>query len=78
MLTLSEAKEGQWLRVTHTKGDEITVQALRFGIGEGSQIQVQKNISGGPVVISKNQMEIAIGRKLADCIHVQSDPGYSV
>lgn len=73
-MTLGDGKEGQLLVVTHTEGDDITVQALRFGIGEGSQIQVQKNIRGGPVIISKNQLEIAIGRKLANCIHVELNP----
>jgi len=70
-VTLGDGKEGQWLVVTGTQGDEITVQALRFGIAQGAQIQVQKNIRGGPVIVSKNQLEIAIGRKLADFIHVE-------
>jgi ferrous iron transport protein A len=69
-LTLSEGKDGQWLVVTRTLGDEITVQALRFGIGQGSQVKVEKNIRGGPVIISKNHLEIAIGRQLADLIQV--------
>jgi len=69
-VTLGESKDGQWLMVTRTHGEEITMQALRFGIGEGAQIQVQKNIPGGPVIISRNQLEIAIGRQLADCIQV--------
>lgn len=60
-MTLSEGKDGQLLTVTGTEGDDITWQALRFGIGQGSQIQIQKNIPGGPVIISKNQLEIAIG-----------------
>lgn len=72
-MTLSEAKDGQWLVVTSTQGDEITMQALRFGIGQGTQIQVQKNIRGGPVIIAKNQLEIAIGRQLANLIHVEPD-----
>jgi Fe2+ transport system protein FeoA len=69
-VTLGEGKDGQLLIVTSTEGDDITWQALRFGIGEGSQIQVQKNIPGGPVIISKNQLEIAIGRQLASRIQV--------
>ncbi|MBS2001558.1 MAG: ferrous iron transport protein A [Candidatus Obscuribacterales bacterium] len=69
-MTLSEAKDGQWFIVERTTSDDITYQALRFGIGEGSRIQVQKNIPGGPIIISKNQLEIAIGRQLANFIEV--------
>ncbi len=77
-MTLSEAKDGQWLLVERTLNDEITYQALRFGIGEGSRIQVQKNIPGGPIIISKNHLEIAIGRQLANFIEVShSDTGKS-
>lgn len=72
-MILSECKDGDSLVVTRTDGEEIFVQALRFGIGEGSRIKVQKNIPGGPVIISKNQLEIAIGRQLADCIFVSRD-----
>lgn len=70
-MTLSDAIDGQWLVVTATQGEDITLQALRFGIGEGTQVRVQKNIPGGPVIISKNQLELAIGRQLASLIHVQ-------
>lgn len=69
-MTLSEGKDGQWFIVERTTNDDITYQALRFGIGEGSRIQVQKNIPGGPIIISKNQLEIAIGRQLANFIEV--------
>jgi Fe2+ transport system protein FeoA len=69
-LTLVDGKDGQRLLITRTDGDEITMQALRFGIGEGSNIQVQKNIPGGPVIVLRNQLEIAIGRQLAVLIEV--------
>jgi Fe2+ transport system protein FeoA len=73
-VTLSESKMGQWLLVTGTHGEDMSIQAMRFGIGEGAQIQVQKNIRGGPIIISKNQLEIAIGRQLANCIEVTASP----
>jgi Fe2+ transport system protein FeoA len=69
-LTLTDSKNGQWLKITHTEGDDILWQALRFGIGQGSIVQVQKNIPGGPVIISRNQLEIAVGRQLACRIQV--------
>lgn len=68
--TLAEAKDGQTLTVVALDGDDIVVQALRFGIDEGSNIRVQKNIPGGPVIISKHHLEIAIGREIARAIVV--------
>jgi Fe2+ transport system protein FeoA len=70
--TLAEAKDGDWLLFTGTADDDVNWQALRFGIGEGSLIQVQKNIPKGPVIISKKHVEIAIGRELAKSVTVQS------
>ncbi len=70
-LTLAEAKDGDWLIVTGTRDEEVKFQTLRFGIGEGSLIQVQKNISKGPVIISKKHVEIAIGRELALSVTVK-------
>lgn len=71
VLWLSEAKEGQSLTVTNITNEEITWQALRFGLEEGSQIRIEKNIRGGPVIVSKNQLEIAIGRKIAEAIEAR-------
>ncbi len=70
-LTLSEAKQGQKLMVVKTVGDEITMQALRFGIGEGAELTVEKSIKGGPVIVVRNHLEIAIGRSLAEAIEVK-------
>ncbi len=73
-LTLAEAKDGDWLIVTGTADESVKWQALRFGIGQGSLIQVQKNIRKGPVIISKKHVEIAIGRELAACVCVVPAP----
>ncbi len=68
---LSESKEGQLLTVTNITSEEITWQALRFGLEEGSQIRIEKNINGGPVIVSKNNLEIAIGRRIAESIETR-------
>lgn len=68
---LSESKEGQLLTVTNITNEEITWQALRFGLEEGSQIRIEKNINGGPVIVSKNNLEIAIGRRIAESIETR-------
>lgn len=70
-MTLTEAKEGDCLVVTGTDGDDVTLQAVRFGIDEGAEIRVEKKIPGGPVIISKNQLEIAIGPQIAVSIRVE-------
>lgn len=69
-MTLADAKEGQLLTIENMREREIGWQAFRFGIEGGAKVHIQKNISGGPVIIVKNQLEIAIGRELAQNIEV--------
>lgn len=70
-LSLGSAKQGMRLVVLGTADDETTMQSLRFGINEGSEIFVVKNLKGGPVVIRRHQTEIAIGREIAENIRVR-------
>jgi Fe2+ transport system protein FeoA len=70
-MTLADAQDGAKLVVTATLGEDVTIQALRFGIGEGAAISIGKNIAGGPVIIVRNQMELAVGRQLARLIEVR-------
>jgi Fe2+ transport system protein FeoA len=74
-MKLADAKEGQDFVVSSMADDDICLQALRFGIDTGTVIYVQKNITGGPVIVCKNQLEIAIGRQIAAAIEVESIPG---
>ena len=69
-LLLSDVRDGETVVVINTGSDEIMVQTLRFGLDTGSIICVEKNISGGPVIVSRNQLEIAIGREIAKNILV--------
>lgn len=69
-MTLADACDGDRLIVVSTGNDEISLQTLRFGIDSGAEIEVQKNIKGGPVIVSRNHLEIAIGREIAKNIEV--------
>ncbi len=69
-MTLADAKDGDMLIVLSTGDEEISLQTLRFGIDSGAEIEVQKNIRGGPVIVSRNHLEIAIGREIAKNIEV--------
>ncbi len=73
-MSLAEARDGQELVVIEMANETVNKQALRFGIGKGSQIVVQKNIHKGPVIINRKQLEIAIGRELAMQIKVSPKP----
>jgi ferrous iron transport protein A len=70
IMTLADAKDGDMLIVLSTGDEEISLQTLRFGIDSGAEIEVQKNIRGGPVIVSRNHLEIAIGREIAKNIEV--------
>lgn len=69
-MTLAEAKDGQKLMIVSTGSEEISMHTLRFGIDCGAEIEVEKNIAGGPVIVMRNHIEIAIGREIAENIVV--------
>jgi Fe2+ transport system protein FeoA len=70
-MKLSEAAEGKHFEVTEITAQDIVLQALRFGIDTGTCVYVEQNIRGGPVIVCKNQLEIAIGREIAQAIEVE-------
>lgn len=74
-MTLADAKDGDKLIVLATLDEEISLQTLRFGIDSGAEIEVEKNIKGGPVIVSRNHLEIAIGREIAKNIEVRLRDG---
>ncbi len=69
-LTLAQARQGDRLIVQGSTDCAVALQAIRFGIGSGAEITVCKKIPGGPVIVSRNQQEIAIGQDLASSILV--------
>ena len=71
-MTLADATEGKTFTIKNTDGEEVTVQAMRFGIAQGAVINIEKNIPGGPVIVSRNQMELAVGRQFAQQIEVEA------
>lgn len=73
-MKLGEAQERAEFVVTTVEGEDVSLQALRFGIDVGTLIYVEKNIKGGPVIVCKNQLEIAIGREIANAIEVERSP----
>ena len=70
-MNLTEAPNKSPLEVVSISDAKLLGDAMRFGIEEGEQIQIINKLPGGPIVIQKNQQQIAIGRELAQIIEVK-------
>ncbi|MEW6662984.1 MAG: FeoA family protein [Bacillota bacterium] len=71
-MKLEEVRTGQHVRITSIPDEQVRAQIIRFGIAEGEVVTCVEVIPAGPVIIAKNKQEIAIGRKLARRIGVES------
>ncbi len=70
-MTLADMKDGNKFIVGKINDKQTRLQALRFGICEGSEIECSASLPGGPVILKKNLQEIAIGRRTAEKINVE-------
>ena len=59
------------LKVLSVNNEKLLEDGMRFGIECGECVQIINKLPGGPVVIQKNQQQIAIGRELARAIEVK-------
>jgi len=69
-MTLDMAKRGQILKIVNIPDATVRAQAIRFGISEGEVVMCSEVIPSGPVILRKNNQEIALGRGLARQITV--------
>lgn len=60
------------LRVISVNNEKLLEDAMRFGIECGECVQIINKLPGGPIVIQKNNQQIAIGRELAKAIEVET------
>ncbi|MCG9968093.1 ferrous iron transport protein A [Pelotomaculum terephthalicicum JT] len=70
-MTLDNVRKGQLIRISNIPDEETRIKAIRFGISEGEVVTCLEVVPAGPVVVSKNKQEIAIGRSLASAILVE-------
>jgi ferrous iron transport protein A len=70
-MTLDQVKRGQKVEIDRIPDVLIRAQAIRFGIGEGSEVICGEVIPAGPIILHRGLQEIAIGRRLAQSIKVQ-------
>lgn len=70
-MTLDQTPKGRAVYVGNIRDQRARLQALRFGIAEGTEIECFEVIPHGPVMIATRGQEIAIGRQLARQIEVR-------
>ncbi len=70
-MNLDQCKKGHKVKILGIGNTDIRAQAIRFGICEGEIINCAEVVPAGPVVVRKNNQEIAIGRRLARQITVE-------
>jgi Fe2+ transport system protein FeoA len=70
-ITLDTVKRGDQFVVTEVADERARVTAIRFGIGEGSEVTCVTKIPAGPIVLRSGRQEIAVGRELARLICVR-------
>jgi Fe2+ transport system protein FeoA len=69
--TLDCMRKGDKMEIVSVDHPDARVQALRFGVCEGSSIECVTKIPAGPLVIKSGRQEIAVGRSLAKRINVR-------
>jgi Fe2+ transport system protein FeoA len=71
--TLDRLRAGDTCRVSRIDDETARVQALRFGMGEGSRVSCVTRIPAGPVILKSGRQEIAVGHGLAQRIEVHRE-----
>lgn len=71
--TLDCLDAGEACEVAAIHDEHARIHALRFGMGEGSRVSCVSRIPAGPVILKSGRQEIAVGRRLAERIHVLRD-----
>ncbi|MBS4022014.1 MAG: ferrous iron transport protein A [Dethiobacter sp.] len=70
-MMLDQVKRGQKVEICRIPDELVRAQAIRFGVGEGTVVTCAGKLPAGPVIISKGNQELAIGRGLARKIAVK-------
>lgn len=69
-MKLADVKSGETVSILKITDPQAAVMAIRLGIFEGEHIRVAAKIPGGPLVVNKGDVEIALGREFCGGIEV--------
>ncbi len=69
--SLASARKGDSFEIVAVDDEHARIQAMRFGMSEGSCVECITRIPAGPIVVRSGRQEIAVGRSLAGRIQVR-------
>lgn len=70
-MTLDSAEVGDELLVKQIPDPTAATVAMRLGISSGEILTLAAKIPGGPLVVTRGDMEIALGREICKGIEVE-------
>ena len=70
--TVAALTAGEHAVIGVIEDDRARAQALRFGMGEGADVECVTAIASGPVIVRSGRQEIAVGRGLARRIRLRA------
>ncbi len=71
-MCLSDLHRGQTATVVQIPDDDLRMQLMRFGVTAGCLVRCHTKVPFGPVVVRYGGQEIAVGRRVAERIRVES------
>lgn len=74
LTTLAAAPVGARVRIRYLGDGDMRAQAIRLGLGPGSQVTVWARLPRGPVLLSRGTQHMAVGYRLAGQIWVEILP----
>lgn len=74
LVTLAAAPVGARVRLRYLEDGTLRAQAIRLGLGPGSEVTVWARLPGGPVLLSRGTQRIAVGHRLASRTWVEILP----
>ena len=70
-MLLSQVQRNQSVRILEIREPGLRARLLRLGVTQGSLLTCLERIPLGPVLVRHHRQEIAIGREIAEKIHVE-------
>jgi Fe2+ transport system protein FeoA len=71
LLLLADVPIGRQVRLHKINSPDEAIQAIRLGLTEGETVVISSKLPNGPVVVTRGNMDIALGHSLCQAIQCE-------